>query len=457
MSERGAFERAYRRGVTERMPEPHPTRSRALPPLPFCLHGAVISAEGALSSGYVTVAAGVVDEVSTRRPTSVRVVETEGVILPGLIDLHGHPEFNVFAPWEPPRPYANRYRWRASKPYQDLVRDPQNRLLTQVPPQTQTRYAEVRALVGGVTAIQGASAASTSAAEPLVRNVDLWVFGDHRARAMIDLPSGSGRDMPRLRKIIDDIAAGSVSAFYLHLCEGVRGDGRSAAEFRRFLDLGAATAATVAIHASALTEGDIQTLADAGTRLVWSPQSNLRLYGETTLAGVALDAGIPVALGADWLPSGSASLLGELKVARRELARQGRPVPAADLVAMVTSVAARIAGLDAHLGSVAAGRPADLLVLERHHTDPYESVCLADPSWVELVCIGGDITYGRVDWFEELSGNAASPTIESLTAWGKPMRLDDGFQASAAKPTPSLSQIRALLTAAYPPIGPLFA
>ena len=71
-----------------------------------------------------------------------------------------------------------------------------------------------------------------------------------------------------------------------------------------------------------------------------------------------------------------------MKVARRQLAVQGLEIAAADLVAMVTSVAAHVAGLDEHLGSVAVGRPADLVVLERHHTDPYESVCLADPSWV---------------------------------------------------------------------------
>jgi 5-methylthioadenosine/S-adenosylhomocysteine deaminase len=52
---------------------------------------------------------------------------------------------------------------------------------------------------------------------------------------------------------------------------------------------------------------------------VSSPQSNLRLYGDTTVAADALAAGMPVALGADWLPSGSTSLLAELKVARRTL------------------------------------------------------------------------------------------------------------------------------------------
>jgi len=450
------FDQAYARGITEQLPPP-PRAPRALPPAPFALRGAVITPEGAWSTGYVTVADGQIDGVSRRRPATVPIHETDGVILPGLLDLHGHPEFNVFAAWEPPKLFANRYAWRRSSAYQALVRDPQNALLGAVPPQTQTRYAEVRALVGGVTGIQGASAASSSArAEPLVRNIDRWTFGGHRARSLIDLPSGNfGKES--FDRIMANIKAGTVNAFYLHLSEGRRGDDVSAKEFQHFLDLGGATPATNIIHGSSLTASDLHTVADAGCRLVWSPQSNLRLYGETTLAGEALDAGMPVALGADWLPSGSTSLLVEMKVARRELARQGHPIEAAELVAMVTSVAARVAGLDEHLGSIAAGRPADLVVLERHHRDPYENVCLADPSWVELVCIGGDITYARADWFEALSGGAVGDTIEDLVAWGKPMRLDTGFQSPGDAATPSLTEIRALLTSAYPPVGPIFA
>ena len=449
----GPFAKAYARGITEELPEPT-RRSRALPPAPFALHGAVITPDGAWSSGYVTVSGGVIDRVSKSKPTDVTVLETDGVILPGLLDLHGHPEFNVFAAWEPPKLYDNRYAWRRSKPYQALVRDPQNLLLTQVPPKTQTRYAEVRALVGGVTGIQGASGASSASSEPLVRNLDQWAFGAHRARSMIDLPSGSF-GLPSFEAVMARITAGDVNAFYLHLCEGKRGDAVSAKEFQRFMTLGGATSATNIIHGSALTADDLHTVAELGCRLVWSPQSNLRLYGETTLAGEAVAAGMPVALGADWLPSGSTSLLAEMKVARRELARQGHPIAAADLVAMVTSVAARLAGLDDHLGAVAEGRPADLVVLERHHPDPYENVCLADPSWVDLVCIGGDVTYGRADWFGQLSGAATGTTIEDLTAWGKPMRLDTGFQGGTD--VPSLSAVRTALTAAYPAVGPIFA
>lgn len=473
----GLFARAYARGVTDALPPPTTTgRTRTADTFrvrrgrrgmtaaaaageAFALRGAVITPDAAWDDGYVVVDGDAIGDVRRDPPSGVtQTIETGGVILPGLIDLHGHPEFNVFGAWEPPRRFTNRYQWRSSDIYHQLVRDPQNVLLTKVPPRTQLRYAEVRALVGGVTAIQGASGTVSPDSEPLVRNVDLWIFGQHRARAMIDLPSStSSRDYPRLQKILTGITAGEIDAFYLHLCEGTRGDQRSASEYQRFLSFGAATGGTVLIHASALTSDQIRELAEAGCRLVWSPQSNLRLYGDTTLAADALDAGMPVALGADWLPSGSTSLLAELKVARHALARQGRDLPAAELVHMITAGAAHIAGLSDRLGALAPGRPADLLVLERHHTDPYENVTLADPSWVQLVLIGGDLAYSRTDWYARLAVTPDSPTTEHLTAWGKSMTIDTGFRSNPKDPTPSLAAIRTVLTSAYPPVGPIFA
>lgn len=450
----GAFTRAYLRGVTEEVAEPK-RRRKALPPAPFSLRGAVITPNRSMSDGYVTVNAGAIDSISRKRPEGVDVVDTKGVIVPGLLDLHNHPDFNIFAPWEPPKLYANRYAWRGSDTYHELVRDPQNKLIDALPPRTQSRYAEVRALIAGVTGIQGASGASTAKVEPLVRNLDLWTLGQHKARSMIDLPTQSSRDFPRLQKILQAIEDGEVTAFYLHLCEGQRGNQRLVNEFQRFIDMKVATPATVVIHGTSLSEDDLHQLADAGCKLVWSPQSNLRLYNQTTLAGAAIAAGVPVALGADWMPSGSLSLLAEMKVARRELARQGHPITARDLVAMVTSGAAEIAGFGDKLGSLAKGRVADLAVFERHHEDPYENICIADPSWVELVCIGGDITYARADWFGKLSGNAESATIEDLIAWGKPMRIDTGFQAGIDPM--SLTAIRSLLVDEYPPVGPIFA
>ena len=107
-----------------------------------------------------------------------------------------------------------------------------------------------------------------------------------------------------MKKVLDAIGTGEVTAYYLHLAEGMRDNERSQKEFDLLVELGALTAATVIIHGTALTRDQLGQAKDAGARLVWSPQSNLRLYGETTRAADALDVGLPVALGADWLPSG---------------------------------------------------------------------------------------------------------------------------------------------------------
>jgi 5-methylthioadenosine/S-adenosylhomocysteine deaminase len=167
-----------------------------------------------------------------------------------------------------------------------------------------------------------------------------------------------------------------------------------------------------------------------------------------------LDVGLPVGLGADWLPSGSTSLLAEMKVARQELANQNHPIGASDLVAMVTTGAAQIAGLGDKLGSL-IGRPADVLVLARCGPEPYESVCASTPNDVELVLIGGDLAYGRTDWIRTLAQNPADTNLEPVLAWGRPMLLDTSYQGQPNNgPTPRLAQLRTDLTTNYPPVGP---
>jgi cytosine/adenosine deaminase-related metal-dependent hydrolase len=431
---------------------------RALPAETIALGGQVITPAGA-RKGWVKVEGGTITGITTRRPGNAVTIETDGVILPGLLDLHGHPEFNVFAPWEPPKTYVNRYSWRGSKAYQELVRDPQNALIPQLPKGTQLRYAEIRALVGGVTAIQGASLTTQGSRESMVRNVDGMVFGEHRARASIDLPGNlTGFGGPQFKRTLDAIAAGEVDAHYVHLAEGMRDNERSQKEFAHLVELGALTPSTVIIHGTAMTRDELGQAKDAGAKLVWSPQSNLRLYGETTRAADAIDVGLPMALGADWLPSGSLSLLAEMKVARQELVDQGRPVTARQLVTMVTSGAAEVAGLGDKLGSLTVGRAADLVVMARRDRDAYESVCDSTPADVQLVMIGGDVAYGRRDWVRTLAADPEDRNLEPVLAWGQRMLLDTSFEVNPGPdPTPRLATLRASLTKVYPPVGPIWA
>ena len=128
--------------------------------------------------------------------------------------------------------------------------------------------------------------------------------------------------------------AGRYDAWMVHLAEGVRDADRrpgdpfsSRAEFATLKAKGLLTDMTVIIHGTALERSDFAEMRAAptirtdgvgdgrGAKLVWSPLSNLLLYGETTNVYDALAEGVLVSLGTDWTPSGSRTLLHELKVA----------------------------------------------------------------------------------------------------------------------------------------------
>ncbi|MDP8993349.1 MAG: amidohydrolase, partial [Actinomycetota bacterium] len=104
------------------------------------------------------------------------------------------------------------------------------------------------------------------------------------------------------------------------------------------------------------------------------------------------------------------------------------------------------------------GRPADVVVLERRRQDPFESVVDADPSWVELVTINGDLAYGRADWIRALADPEEAGRLEPVVAWGTEMLLDTTYSATpAGGPPPTLAELRSALIAEYPPVGPIFA
>jgi 5-methylthioadenosine/S-adenosylhomocysteine deaminase len=420
---------------------------------PWCLKGCVITPDRRLEPGWVVVEGTSIADVTGAEPDGVRCLDTGGVILPGLIDLHGHPEYNVFAPWEPPNLYPNRYAWRDSVEYDAVVKQPWQWFGR--PPSLHhllSRYAEIRAVIGGTTAIQGASQNYPLADHALVRHVDLAPFGRNVVASMVDPLTEADWAAQMRAEIRDGIAAGTIKRFYAHLAEGV--DERSRDELAALEGYGLLGAATVLIHGTALTGDQLDRVRSADASLVWSPQSNLRLYGSTTRAAEARRLGIPVGLGADWLPSGSVSLLGEMQVARRALAEQGAPIEARELVQTVTSRAASIAGLGEFIGELHPGRRADVLVLERRRTDPYEAVGQSDRSSVALVAIDGKLIYGRDEWFTSL---APDHQAEAVLAWGRRMRLDVSAHGVAGEPSPLLREIRTALIGRYPQIGPILA
>ena len=102
-----------------------------------------------------------------------------------------------------------------------------------------------------------------------------------------------------------------------------------------------------------------------------------------------------VCLGADWSPSGSKSVLGELKVADlHNQAALGGALSDHDICAMVTCNPARALGWEKQVGQLKAGLHADFVVMSDKGKEPYRTLIESVEADVQLVAINGYPIYG---------------------------------------------------------------
>src|SRR5262249_55916941 len=133
------------------------------------------------------------------------------------------------------------------------------------------------------------------------------------------------------------------SCMLLHLSEGTNPAAHKHFEALHIAgDQWAIAGSLAGIHCVGLEAPDFDVLAARGASMIWSPFSNLLLYGKTANVKAAAHAGVKIGIGSDWAPSGSKNLLGELKVAYLEAQRQEVDWSARDIVALATSKAAQI-------------------------------------------------------------------------------------------------------------------
>jgi hypothetical protein len=154
--------------------------------------------------------------------------------------------------------------------------------------------------------------------------------------------------------------------------------------------------------------------------VVWSPLSNLVLYGETTLVDDARAQGVTVCLGSDWGPSGTKNLLGELKVARIAADHLGYALTDAQIVEMVTSNPGTLLERcwDRPVGRLVPGALADVVVLRDRGGDPWQQVVAAREQDVSLVVVAGVPRYGDAD---RMAAVGTAPDF-TLTVGGRARR-----------------------------------
>jgi cytosine/adenosine deaminase-related metal-dependent hydrolase len=343
------------------------------------------------------------------------VIDTKGTIYPGLIDLHNHYVYNVLPLWVVPEKYDNRSQWPRHDEYRSGVSKPIRQALAKFSDSAEAivRFVEARAIMSGTTTGQGMRTQVNGGARLFrgaMRNVE--ETNDHRlpeARTRVPDLTVTGASGPerieRFRRALNDTETRGAGYFY-HLSEGV--DDRSRRHFMNLFDHDLIGPSLIGIHSLGLKRPDLDTLAEKGAKIVWSPFSNMLLYGETLDLKEVREAGVGISLGCDWSPTGSKNLLQELKVAAYVNEKQGSPFSSQELVALVTSSAAAVTGWEHAVGSIRTGLFADVFVVSGQSGDPFDHLIGATENNVALVAVHGVPRFGDPHLVERLHTGPAA-------------------------------------------------
>lgn len=225
------------------------------------------------------------------------------------------------------------------------------------------------------------------------------------------------------------------SAIIAHLAEGRRNDPYNQIEYQLIKLLGLNKPYVNFIHGVGLRgdgifgndptdphdkNDDYLDLAKNQMGLIWSPYSNLLLYGETLDIEAAHSAGVNLAIGSDWVPTGTKSVLEEIKLAanyvdrtytRNKSSKLNKIFTDEYLYKMMTENPAKMINHwtesttnkdEASAGRLAIGAMGSVIVVSIQHPNPYTNlVRTATEKQINLVVVDGKPIYGNINYLEQ--------------------------------------------------------
>ncbi|HUH01885.1 MAG TPA: thrombospondin type 3 repeat-containing protein [Kofleriaceae bacterium] len=385
------------------------------------LHGTVLGAGTVYENGYVLIEGDAITCVGcdcddeTAAATAKLVNCADAVISPGLINPHDHLTFTEGAPIDTGTTrYDHRHDWRGT------LSTPQNPHGTG---QTSAgmRWGEIRMALGGATSLIGSGRALG-----MVRNLDdLETEEGARGLQEIDFetfPLGDSNETFHANCTwnyrTDELRVSQLAGFLPHVAEGI--NTYAAEEFRcQSTSFGGGQdfteRNTAHIHSIGLQAADYYRMALDRAPIIWSPRSNIALYGMTAQVTTFARFGGTIALGTDWTYSGSANLLRELACADEwNTDRLGSFFTDEELWKMVTINAAHASANTQLLGSIEVGKLADLSIFAAGPGVHHRGVLQANNSDVALTLKGGKPLVGEADTIASLG-----ETCEAIDVCGK--------------------------------------
>ncbi|MCL2777520.1 MAG: thrombospondin type 3 repeat-containing protein [Polyangiaceae bacterium] len=334
----------------------------------------------------------------------------DAVISPGLINPHDHISYANTPPQDHgTERYEHRNDWRKGLRGHTKIKT------KFTAPANVVRAAELRFLMSGTTS---SASGGNGGERGLLRNLDSTVaqleglpmkvcdsqtFPLKDSSATVDnFPPQACSDYSASRDTAATVA--KYDGYLPHIAEGVddaahlemmcQDDEENDAE--HFL----LAKQTAVVHAIGVGANDIAKFRDTQTTLVWSPRSNISLYGNTAAVVEFDNLGVRIALGTDWLPSGSMNMLRELNCASWLNENYfNHHFSDRALWKMVTQNAAIAVGGQRVIGMLKEGFAGDVAVFRASGRADYRAIIDASPEDVVLVLRGGTALYGDSSLF----------------------------------------------------------
>ncbi|WP_053066238.1 amidohydrolase family protein [Archangium gephyra] len=345
--------------------------------------------------------------------TATKISCPQGVISPGLINAHDHISYQKGPEAGKAERYEHRHDWRKGNNSHTVLNSGSSSSSDDL-----ARWAELRHVLSGTTSMVG-SGGITGLLRELTADSFSTRISQEGLREMpaffqtFPLDDSGGKELESgcsYGTLDRPDAIPPLSAYLPHVSEGIETSARN--EFRCLSGEGSGSQDlmkpnTAIIHGIGLTATEIGKMAERGTGLIWSPRSNISLYGDTAMVTAYKQLGVNIALGTDWLQSGSMNILRELQCANYlNQVHYSQSFTDEELWRMVTANAADLTETSEKLGRIAPGKVADLAIfkLRSFAYSPHRAVIEAGTEDVVLTVRGGKPLYGDKNVVDGLKG-----------------------------------------------------
>ena len=353
----------------------------------------VLSPGAVAIDGREIVGVGPPDEIAARFRGRESVDTTHQVVLPGLVNTHTHAPMVLYrgladdlALMEWLEQYIFPAEARTVSP--EFVRAGTRLAVLEMIRSGTTAYADMYYFEEEIAAVTKEAGLRGVLGQTIIRFpvADAKTPADGIARASAFLRAWAGDELivpaiaPHAMYTLDTATLKAVRAeadrarapVLLHLAETedevkTAADRHGATPVAYLESIGFWGPRTVAAHGVWLTPADIRILARREVGVAHNPESNMKLASGTAPVLALRRAGVPVGLGTDGAASNNDldmfEAMRQAALLHKHASGDPRALPAAVALRMATLDGARVLGLDREIGSLEAGKRADLIIV----------------------------------------------------------------------------------------------